>query len=92
MTVVPVVNGMIWGNLLFAGLIGMAVDAGSDAAYEHSPSRVHAYFPVPVGQHSTHKASDCLESVVVLAARQKAAEKAVVVKSGLTPYDDPRGY
>jgi hypothetical protein len=89
-TVVPVVNGMVWGNLLFGGLVGMAVDASSNAGYEHSPSRVHAFFAVPVEQ--TPKRADCPESVIVLEAKRKAAEKALFVKSGLTAYDQPMGH
>jgi hypothetical protein len=89
-TVVPMVNGMVWGNLLFGGLIGMAVDASSNAAYEHSPSRVHAYFAVPIQEDSPRPV--CPESVLVLEARRKAAEKALFVKSGLTAYEQPMGH
>jgi PEGA domain len=89
-TVVPMVNGMVWGNLLFGGLIGMAVDASSNAAYEHSPSRVHAYFAVPIQEDSPRPV--CQESVLVLEARRKAAEKALFVKSGLTAYEQPMGH
>lgn len=89
-TVVPMVNGMVWGNLLFGGLIGMAVDASSNAAYEHSPSRVHAYFAVPIQEDSPRPV--CPESVLVLEARRKAAEKALFVKSGLTVYEQPMGH
>jgi hypothetical protein len=85
MTVIPVMSQMIWGNLLLGGLIGMAVDGATNAAFEHQPNRVHAYFPVPVEQ--TSKPADCPESVVILEARRKAAEKAMFVKSGLTPYE-----
>lgn len=89
-TVVPMVNGMVWGNLLFGGLIGMAVDASSNAAYEHSPSRVHAYFAVPIQEDSPRPV--CPESVLVLEARRKAAEKVMFVKSGLTAYEQPMGH
>ncbi|OQW31871.1 MAG: hypothetical protein A4C66_04525 [Nitrospira sp. HN-bin3] len=100
MTVVPVMNSMIWGNLFFGGLIGMAIDDGTGAAYEHSPSRVHAYFPVPVGQAMPNKSEDCPVSVAILEARQKAAEKAaeqaaeraLFVKSGYTPYQQSMGH
>ena len=81
MRVLPAFNQMIWGNLLFAGLIGMAVEGSANAAYEHAPSRVHAFFAVPVGQNQ--KAAECPESVVVLEARRVAADKAMFVKSGL---------
>ena len=89
LTVVPVMNGMIWGNLILGGLIGMAVDNGTGAGYEHSPSRVHAYFPVPIGQST--KRGDCPESAYTLEMRRKEAEKAIVVKSVYTPYEQPMG-
>jgi hypothetical protein len=88
-TVVPVASGMIWGNLILGGLIGMAVDSGTGAGYEHSPSRVHAYFPVPLQQETQRPV--CQESIAVLEARRKAAERAMFVKSGYTPYEEPRG-
>ena len=76
MTVVPVMSSMIWGNLVFGGLIGMAIDSGM--GYEHSPSRVHAYFPVTVGQAMTYKPDDCPVSAAMLTIpeeRRKKAEK-----------------
>lgn len=92
-TVVPVMSGMVWGNLMAGGLIGMAVDSGTGAGYEHSPSRVHAYFPILVSQKVARPV--CQESVTVLEARRKAAEKvaerAMFVKSGYTPYEQPMG-
>ncbi|MCS6304820.1 MAG: PEGA domain-containing protein [Nitrospira sp.] len=88
MTVVPVMNSMTWGNLFLGGIVGMAVDGATNAIYEHSLSRVHAFFAVPVGQ--VHKRDECPESVVVVAARRKEAEQARFVQSGLTPYDEPR--
>ncbi len=100
MTVVPVMNSMIWGNLLFLGLIGMAIDDGTGAAYEHSPSRVHAYFPVLTGQAMPNKSEDCPVSGAILEARrkaaemaaEKAAERAMFVKSGYTPYQQSMGH
>jgi hypothetical protein len=71
----------------------MAVDSGTGAGYEHSPSRVHAYFPVPVQEETQRPV--CQESVAVLEVRrkmaEKAAEKAMFVKSGYTPYEQPMG-
>ncbi|NOU09380.1 MAG: PEGA domain-containing protein [Nitrospira sp.] len=90
LTVVPTASGMIWGNLLFGGLIGMAVDSTSGAGYNHSPDRVHAYFAVPIQEDSPRPV--CPESILVLEARRKAAEKLVYVKSGLTPYEQPMGH
>jgi hypothetical protein len=92
-TVVPVMSGMVWGNLILGGLIGMAVDSGTGAGYEHSPSRVHAYFPIPINQATPRPV--CQESASQLEARRKAAEKAaeraMFVKSGYTPYEQPMG-
>jgi len=90
MAVVPVMNQMIWANLFLGGLIGMAVDGSTNAAYEHSPSRVHAHFPTVVGQ--TPKPEACPTSVVVLAAQQKEAERVRFVQSGRTPYEQPMGH
>lgn len=97
-TVVPVTSGMIWGNLIFGGLIGMAVDSGSNGAYEHSPSRVHAYFAVPIKEETQRPV--CPVSFAVQEVRRKAAEqaaakaaaKSLYVKSGYTPYDQPMGH
>lgn len=92
MTVVPVTNQMIWGNLVLGGLIGMAVDGATKAAYEHQPSRVHAYFPVSVGQAMTHKTEDCPVSMAILEERRRKAEKTQMVKAGYTAYEQPMGH
>ncbi len=36
------VSGWVWGNIIFGGLIGLAVDAGTGGLYELSPEQVTA--------------------------------------------------
>ncbi|TVQ62601.1 MAG: PEGA domain-containing protein [Phycisphaerales bacterium] len=36
------VSGWVWGNILFGGLIGLAVDAVSGGLYKLSPEQLHA--------------------------------------------------
>lgn len=43
------VSGWVWGNLLFGGLIGLAVDAGTGSLYVLTPEQVQAQL-VP-GRH-----------------------------------------
>jgi PEGA domain len=44
-SVVPVTSTWEWGNIIFAGLIGLAVDAWTGGMYELSQDKVHASFP-----------------------------------------------
>jgi hypothetical protein len=41
-TITRKVSGWVWGNIVFGGLIGLAVDAISGGLYELSPSEVSA--------------------------------------------------
>ena len=34
------VSGWVWGNIIFGGLIGLAVDAGTGGLYELSPEQI----------------------------------------------------
>jgi hypothetical protein len=43
--VVPVTSTWEWGNIIFAGLIGLAVDAWTGGMYELSQDKVSAEFP-----------------------------------------------
>lgn len=36
------VSGWVWGNILFGGLIGLAVDAGTGGMYKLTPEQIHA--------------------------------------------------
>lgn len=36
------VSGRVWGNIVFGGLIGLAVDAITDGLYELSPEQISA--------------------------------------------------
>lgn len=44
-SVVPVTSTWEWGNIIFAGLIGLAVDAWTGGMYELSQDKVSAEFP-----------------------------------------------
>jgi uncharacterized protein YceK len=41
-TITRKVSGWVWGNIVFGGLVGLAVDAISGGLYELSPSEVNA--------------------------------------------------
>ena len=41
-TITRSVSGWVWGNIVFGGLIGLAVDAISGGLYKLSPEQVHA--------------------------------------------------
>lgn len=44
-SVVPVTSTWEWGNILFAGIIGVAVDAWTGGMYDLSRDTIDAYFP-----------------------------------------------
>ena len=44
-SVVPVTSTWEWGNIIFAGLTGLAVDAWTGGMYELSQDKVSALFP-----------------------------------------------
>src|SRR5216117_647069 len=35
-------SGWVWGNIVFGGLIGLAVDLGTGGAYKINPAQIHA--------------------------------------------------
>lgn len=43
------VSGWVWGNIVFGGLIGLAVDAGTGGMYKLTPAQVAATLPAVVG-------------------------------------------
>lgn len=43
------VSGWVWGNIIFGGLIGLAVDAGTGGMYKLTPEQVAATLPTVVG-------------------------------------------
>jgi hypothetical protein len=43
------VSGWVWGNIVFGGLIGLAVDAGTGAMYKLTPEQVVTTLPAAVG-------------------------------------------
>lgn len=40
-TLVQTQNGWIWGNILVGGIIGLAIDFGTGAAYKLTPQEVN---------------------------------------------------
>lgn len=44
-SVVPMTSTWEWGNVIFAGLIGLAVDAWTGGMYDLSRESIHADFP-----------------------------------------------
>ena len=42
LTITSSVSGWVWGNIVFGGLIGLAIDAASGGLYELSPDQLNA--------------------------------------------------
>ena len=45
-------NGWIWGNILFGGIIGIVIDSSNGAINELRPKKVHFDFEKPVSDSS----------------------------------------
>lgn len=43
------VSGWVWGNIVFGGLIGLAIDAGTGGMYKLTPEQVVTTLPAVVG-------------------------------------------
>jgi len=64
MTLTRSVSGWVWGNIVFGGLIGLAVDAIDGAFYNPSPEQVSA---TPAANHaSVSKTGDGIYLFAVL--------------------------
>ncbi len=63
MTTTRKVSGWVWGNIVFGGLIGLAVDAITGALYEIRPEQVAAQ--LPKAGASGHAHSDYLYVILV---------------------------
>ena len=46
MTITGKASGWVWGNILFGGLIGLAIDAASGGLYDLTPEQLHAELKV----------------------------------------------
>jgi hypothetical protein len=66
MTLTRSVSGWVWGNIVFGGLIGLAVDAIDGAFYKLSPEQVSA--TLAANPASVRKASDGIYLFAVLNA------------------------
>jgi len=49
-TITRGVSGWVWGNIVFGGLIGLAVDAISGGLYKLSPEQIEAQLAVSTAQ------------------------------------------
>lgn len=65
LTITKSVSGWVWGNIVFGGLIGLAVDAISGGLYSLSPEQVNAELHKGSASASYYK-----EGVFVVAALQ----------------------
>ena len=65
-------NGWLWGNLLFGGLIGIAIDFGTGAAYRLEPKEVNIVLE-QMGQHGMNieKTDEPVLVVVEMSALKK---------------------
>jgi len=61
------VSGWVWGNIVFGGLIGLAVDAVSGSMYKLSPEQVSA--ALTSAQAATQQGKDGVYVFAVLAPR-----------------------
>lgn len=66
MTLTRHVSGWVWGNIVFGGLIGLAVDAIDGAFYNLSPEQVSA--TLAVNQASVNMTRDGIYLFAVLRA------------------------
>ncbi|MCX5765610.1 MAG: PEGA domain-containing protein [Gemmatimonadetes bacterium] len=66
-TVTRKVSGWVWGNIIFGGLIGLAVDAITGGLYELSPEQVTATLGKQTGANVTPAKPGSLNIFVVLA-------------------------
>src|SRR5262249_15234233 len=65
-TITKSVTGWVWGNILFGGIIGLAVDAISGGLYVLSPEQVQATL-MPQPKNSASVGDDAISIQVVLA-------------------------
>ena len=61
-TIMKSASGWVWGNLVFGGLIGLAVDAISGGFYKLSPEQVEAEL-----RQQLSACPECEEGLVILA-------------------------
>ena len=64
LTLTSSVSGWVWGNIVFGGLIGLAVDAIDGGMYKLTPEQLSA--TLSSGQASLSKRADGIYLVVVL--------------------------
>ena len=48
-------SGWVWGNIVFGGLIGLAVDAAAGGMYKLSPEQIETELKAPLSNASTNK-------------------------------------
>ncbi len=80
-TAVPVMDGLLFGNLLFGGLPGLIIDGITGAAYSLSVTTVHAYFPVRAQDVALREKPMCPISPAVMASRVEQAEQERIAQS-----------
>jgi hypothetical protein len=80
-TVVPVMDGLLFGNLLFGGFPGLIIDGITGAAYSLSITTVHAYFPVRAQDVALREKPVCSISPAAMAARAAEAEQERIAQS-----------
>lgn len=88
-SLVPMVSPMVWGNLLFGGLIGLGIDAALGGMYEYRPGQIHAFFPVPLQEQASLarlSGSEITDKQATRSPVLKATECDPYVKHPLGPF------
>ena len=80
-------QGMTFGNLIFGGLIGVAIDAGSGAMHEYRPSVAIVMAPE---QFPSAQARDEFYSARMAAIEDDAAEAIAKIEKNCPPTDASR--
>lgn len=65
-TIIKTTSGWVWGNIIFGGLIGLAIDAITGGMYELTPEQVQAEMIETKDGVSIIKSSDDLFMIVKL--------------------------
>lgn len=72
---IPTVSGWVFGNLLFGGLIGIAVDAATGSMYKLAPNQLHACLVATPNQIVSHITNSEECQVMVLSEVDPSWEK-----------------
>jgi len=84
LTVTKKVSGWVWGNVLFGGLIGLAVDAISGGLYVLTPEQINA--ELKKSDIDIAVSDNCLFIITVLSPDQKWQKVGLLIKTNNERY------